>query len=119
MPRPRLSIRTFLVLCLLLGAVAIPVGWRSYQKWKAAEIERLEKELAEAWQEEPSDFLRVQTTSPFPGTTSWVYLPGSPPNPAHVKWKQRIKTMEDRLEKLTGVRPEPPARPGPQIEAIF
>ena len=36
MPRPRLSIRTFLVVCLLLGDVAVPVGCRQYQKWKAA-----------------------------------------------------------------------------------
>ena len=36
----KLPLRYFLIISILLGAVAIPVGWRLYQKWKAAEIER-------------------------------------------------------------------------------
>ena len=43
----KLPLRYFLIISILLGAVAIPVGWRSYQKWKdqrlQAEVERLEK----------------------------------------------------------------------------
>jgi len=40
----RLPLRYFLVLSILVGGVAMPVGWRSYQKkWKADEIERLRK----------------------------------------------------------------------------
>ena len=45
----KLPLRYFLVVSILLGAAAIPVGWRSYQKWKVAEVERLETERGELW----------------------------------------------------------------------
>ena len=50
----KLPLRYFLIACLLLGAIGVPLGWRVYQARqlrlaaeKAAEIESLEKELAE------------------------------------------------------------------------
>ncbi len=90
----KLPLRYFLIISILLGAVAIPVGWRSYQKWKANEIERMEKELAarclelEAYLRENSGGLRSVDATPPP------------------RLREPIERIEDSLEELTGVRPE-------------
>ena len=93
----KLPLRYFLIISILLGAVAIPVGWRAYQKWKdqrlQAEVERLEEELTEAMMLlKAGDFL---TPSQEPLVS-----------PAQQRLESRVTEIEDRLEKLTGVRPE-------------
>ena len=95
--KPRFSIRVFLVLCLLLGAVGVPWGWRQYQARRAAEVQRLEKELADEYAKQPFDV----SSSAYGGG---AYGP-PPSNAPWEKWVQRVEQLEDRLEKLTGVRP--------------
>ena len=107
MPAPRLSIRLFLVLCLLMGAIGVPWGWKQYQAYRTAEKEKVEiknlrKNLAAAYAEQP------------PKMNGFILRP--PPNPpprdvAYEEWDSRVKEMEDRLEQLTGKRPTRPARP--------
>ena len=41
----KLPVRYFLILCLLLGAVVVPAGWRKHREWRQAEIKRLGLEL--------------------------------------------------------------------------
>ena len=99
MKKPRFSIRAFLLLCLLLGAVGVPWAWRTYQARRAAEIERLEKELSELLVNQPTlfpyiDYGRDDRDDP-------VYL-------EYLERARRVEQIEDRLEKLTGKRPEPP-----------
>ena len=95
--RPRFSVRTLVVICLLVGAVAIPVG---YQKRKADEIERLEQELAQRCNE-----LQLYLAQHSGGSS----LPGAPPPTIATpppRLLEPIERIEDRLEKLTGVPSE-------------
>jgi len=84
----RRSLRLFLVVSLLVGAVGLPLAWRSYLKWKTAEVKRLKEELARLWEDE-SHFEHYDDGS----LTDWF---------------SRVNGVEDRLERLTGKRPERP-----------
>lgn len=71
----RLPLRYFLLACLLLGAVGVPWGWRVWESRRAAEIERLEKELGELLSDHP------------PGPNEVYVFPAGEPKPG---WWQRI-----------------------------
>ena len=95
----RLNLRTFLIVSVFLGAVAIPVGYKSLQARREAEIERLATKLKKLWAEEPFDEMwdGNQVTS----------------NPFYVAWERKVAKLESRLGKLTGRKPvrlEPPPR---------
>ena len=87
----KLPLRYFLIISILLGAVAIPVGWRSYQKWRADKIERLEKELAE-----------LLYNDPRPGVPHFSDAPIPSPSPTQVaerkRWEQRVEQIINRLK---------------------
>ena len=83
------------------------MGWKAYQAHRAAEIERLEKHLQEEYARMPDTVY---------GFGAFVHKQPQKPSPEFAEWEKRVKPIEDRLEKLTGKRPE---RPPPRILEIL
>ena len=105
MKKPTLSIGTFLVLCVLVGAVGVPSAWRMGQSRHEAMVEELEKELrsvrADLWEsiEDDADIHLARAGAFF----------GLPPASAKTsRLEARAEKIEDRLEELTGTRPNRP-----------
>jgi len=115
MKKPRIGIRNFLLLCLLLGAVGVPWAWRTYQEARrAAEVERLEavkaakitelkKELVEMIDPQSSNY-RIEAIDPDPKPVD-VAVWRAARTRAFVA---RMNSIANRLGQLTGVRPRLP-----------
>lgn len=91
----KLSLRYFLIISILLGAVAIPVGWRSYQNWKAREIERLEKEKA-------AEIDRLKREE-FDLLVELIKTIGVPPSADMSKLEKRRSAIEDLMRETLEV----------------
>ena len=96
----KLSLRTFLVLALLLGAFGVPWGWQAYQAWRAEEIQRLQRELAELRDRQIErvfqDVAAALSSSSQPSDNQLVSSQAA-------QIEERIADVEDRLMRLTGV----------------
>ena len=92
----KLSLKYFLIACLLLGAVGVPWGWRKWQHSKSIKQARLRGQITFyrwAWQD-AWDYEHYARTAYFGD--------GLP------QWQSRVDFIAEHLEKLTGERPKKP-----------
>ena len=105
----KLPLKYFLVLSLLLGAVALPLGYKYFKARREAEIERLTERLEELWirYEQPHE---PHDSNPLYGSFPLDIEVGKYQRRQR-RIEQEAATIEARLEKLTGKKPERPQRP--------
>ena len=99
----RLPLRYFLLLTLLLGAVGVPWAWNTYQahlesRKRVAEIDQLKSQLKKEYKNMPTQF----------GSRPLLNTRGQPLISTYFEWELRVDKLEDRLEQLTGERPQRP-----------
>ena len=83
----KLPLKYFLLLCLVLGAIALPLGRKYFRSRKEAKVERLIAELTTLW-ETTVDSWRIREDK-------------------RVEWVGRAKEIADELRELTGGTHDP------------
>lgn len=116
----KLSLRYFILACIILGAIGVPWAWRIYVVWpekqRRARRAQLRKELEESLAKARAD-VRTEGLA-AQSRLSQKYAKGSAL--FEFTWilsridrdetpsERRVRELEDQLEKLTGVRPRDP-----------
>lgn len=109
----KLSLRYFLLLSLVLGAIVLPLAWKGYAKWREKEIARLEKELSSLRAKYIDSFVR----DALQGADMRGPVPTPAKSAATFELEGEIERVANRLEKLTG-NATSQSLPGLEVEDV-
>ena len=99
---------------MLLGGIAVPVGYRWYNSWKASEVERLQVALDDLLVKEPINQRAGNWVTPSRSGDKITLTVKMHPGSTHAAWNDRLASVSRRIEELTGSQPS--ARPLVQLK---